>query len=223
MPATSPASSKPLSVARRLPISPFLALFMLLSMDMMFMAIAFANKVFEINEVYYFLDQDWSYAERFQYLKFVACAALIAVMSRARRDGRYLACLVVVVYLLIDDALGVHENVGSMATAALGLNSAFRLRGQDFGELLVTGAAATVAIVLLAIARRHADRTFTRFAGGFLGCLMLLGYFGVFIDMLHIALATGPVADFNLAMLEDGGEMVAATLMTHFILVETGG
>jgi hypothetical protein len=90
------------------------------------------------------------------------------------------------------------------------------LRAVDFGELIAVTGAGIALFGAMAIAYRVADTESKDFTHRQLPWLGLLIFFGVVVDMVHIqiqALAS-PRLTFLAAILEDGGEMIAASFLT---------
>ncbi len=167
------------------------------------------------------LEREHSYAETFQYSKWISIALSCAYLLWRRREAVYAAICVIFVYFLLDDSVAIHETIGSWVAPAFGAERIFRLRPQDFGELVVVAAA---AIFLLAAfwltygwSRRPATRAFARQAGTL---IVLLAAFGIGLDMLHSALVAGALGrtalDPVLVLLEDGGEMIVASVMAFW-------
>jgi len=92
------------------------------------------------------------------------------------------------------------------------------LRGQDFGELGVSLAAGTVLLGLMVVVYWKADNSdgSRRFTQRQLPWLAVLIFCGVVVDMLHIQIGIfgSPVLALILVVIEDGGEMVAASFLT---------
>ena len=87
------------------------------------------------------LKRDHGYPEIYQYVKELWVVLLLAwIMMRSRTIG-YAAWVLMFAYLLLDDALGIHEKLGHKLGALLGLPSLLEIRPADFGELAVSAGA----------------------------------------------------------------------------------
>lgn len=164
---------------------------------------------------FFSVEKDRGFAEIYQYVKlFWASALLLAIFARVRA-GIYFAWSAVMGYLLMDDALGLHELLGRMAVAHLNLQPAWALRAQDFGELLVVAVIGTVLMALLAWWHFRADASSRSDSWRLLQLLLLLAVFGVVFDLAHSMAGTGTPGALA-ALLEDGGEMVVVSLITAY-------
>lgn len=165
--------------------------------------------------IFFSIEKDRGFAEIYQYVKtFWATALLMAVYLRVR-TGIYLAWGVVTGFLLMDDALSLHESLGRIAVASFDLQPAFALRSQDFGELMVVGVIGATLLALVAAMHRRADAPARAHSWQLLQMLLLLAVFGVVFDLVHSMAGSGTPAAF-VALLEDGGEMVVMSLIAAY-------
>jgi hypothetical protein len=161
---------------------------------------------------------DRSIPEFWQYAKWAALALLLSILFMDRRSLVYMAFAILFLYFLIDDSMMVHENFGATLARYFGFRPAFRLRAEDFGELLVTGIASIFLFGFLIISHlRESSKDVRRFARVMFLLVVALAAFGVGTDMLDI-MVPWPIVRMILELIEDGGEMVVATLMVIFVL-----
>lgn len=174
------------------------------------------------------VEADGGYAEKLQYVKWSAAALLLLALTLTRRRLIYIAWSVVFLYFVADDATSLHEQVGHWLAEELQLESiqqaylawfpGLYLRPRDFGELAVVLAVATTiaAMLLFSWPPRMAKRD-RLVAVYLLLWLALFAFFSVGIDMVHI-MALDPITGFTpttylLGIVEDGGEMICASLL----------
>ncbi len=158
------------------------------------------------------IDKEWSYAEFFQYLKWGWLTAMFVWLAVTRRSLNALAWSAAMAFLLVDDARQVHETVGEWAAGRFGMSS-------SVGEVLSTGSSAAGLTALIAWTARRgsaADRSFSR---SFLAYCVFLGVCGVGVDFVHPA-SKNAVLAYVFDVLEDGGEMVAASAMVSRVFRE---
>ena len=124
-------------------------------------------------------------------------------------------------YLLLDDALQIHERGGTLVAARLGLMHAFRLRGKDFGELAVSAAAGILLLPLLIWAYRSGSQMFRKVSQDLILLILVLVFFGVVIDMVGIAIQAGKGVGFIMGVIEEGGEMIAVSLILWYVFLRT--
>jgi hypothetical protein len=161
----------------------------------------------------FYVDTEGGFGECFQYAKLGVTAGLLLLIYARRRAPSYLALAVVFAYLLLDDAFQIHEFVGLHLVSRLGLAGLVGARPQDSGELIVMAATGSVLLAQLALAYRASGTEDRRPVPVYLALLILLAFFGVFVDMLHMALR-GIVT--GLALVEDGGEMLVVSLIVAY-------
>jgi hypothetical protein len=159
-----------------------------------------------------------SFPEYYQYAKWLACTALCTWAFARRRDALYLAWAALFLYLLLDDALELHEKIGISIAKSLAFVPALGLRAKDFGEIAVTLIAGLLLIGLIAICHRRSDDDRARaLTWALLPWLGLLVFSGLFMDMAHgmiRAFGGGQLAVMISGVFEDGGEMIAASFLT---------
>lgn len=154
-------------------------------------------------------------AEKFQYVKWALLSTMLACRAIFSRSSMPGAWAVLFLYLLIDDSQQIHERFGELISLAWHFHPMLGLRAQDFGELIVT-AIATVPLALLIgtiyIFSRERERIFCR---TMLLLLIALAFFGVVVDMIDI-IAPWRSLQLALGIIEDGGEMIVASLMVAY-------
>ncbi|MBK8985151.1 MAG: hypothetical protein IPM39_03575 [Chloroflexi bacterium] len=165
----------------------------------------------------FYLDVDGGYPEWVQYLKFGSLAALMALLFRRQRAPLYLFWLALFAYLLLDDALRLHEVAGLWLAETAVLPPLLTLRPQDLGELgfsAVIGLALLTALVLTYQFSRPQAR---RFSQGLLLALAALAFFGVAADMVQVMvlpwLRPYPFLRELFVAVEEGGEMMTVSVM----------
>ena len=197
----------------------------LLAIDLLFGLLHFLLLTDLLSSASFSLESDRGYPESYQYMKILLAVGLLAAVFRQTRVPAFASWALLFLYLLIDDAFSIHETVGAHAAAAFGYLPALGLRAQDFGELTVS--ATSAALLLLPLAYFYSrgaapDRAASRHL---LLLLASLAFFGIFVDMLHVAIDAGWKVRFLLGAIEDGGEMVTMSVMAWyaFLLHENDG
>ncbi len=163
--------------------------------------------------------RDHGYAEFFQYVKeFWIILLTLSVFSKTREMG-YIAWAIVWAYLLLDDSLRIHENLGAIMAYKLNLVPTLGLRAQDLGELVVTATSLTFLSILIGIYYSQGSSMFRKISGDFLLLLATIAFFGVFVDMADIAIKLGSTVKSLLVVVEDGGEMMAISMLAWYIFL----
>ena len=164
------------------------------------------------------IESDGSIPELFNYLKWAASAVACAYAFSRRREPLYLAWAMLFSYFLLDDANRIHEQLGNRLATAFDLGPALALRGQDFGELAVSLTVGTVLLSVMAVVYWRADNfdDSKRFTQRQLPWLAVLIFCGVVVDLLHVQIGIFrlPTLTLIFGVIEDGGEMIAASVLT---------
>jgi hypothetical protein len=161
------------------------------------------------------VNMDGGYPEVFQYVKEAGIAIGLLVLYLRRRSPLYLVWSGAFFYLLLDDALQIHERLAdrfAQLTAQVQLPTVLVLRARDIGELLVAGSVGGLILLCLAFAYVGAaapDRRVTRALFALLGLLALVG---VVLDTAASALAS-----WWIGFLSDASEMLAITAVVWYV------
>jgi hypothetical protein len=199
----------------------------LIGIDFLFVVVFFAYAVYAVfyNQDASLLESrwalgDWSYSEMFGYLKMVVIIFLLVSIQQIWKRPIYLAFTLIFTFALLDDALRVHERLGSRIVQALTLQPIGGLGAQDLGELLVwtiVGVPLLAGAIAAAIGSPREDR----YNGVLLlGMLAVLALFAVVADMVHVMQMSafrGANTLFN--MIEDGGEQVTLSLICGLVIL----
>jgi hypothetical protein len=168
--------------------------------------------------VQFFISQDHSFGEFFEYALTISCAAMLFIMWRRLGATAYLANAAMMAWLTLDNAMEFHEAFGHWAAPAIPLPAGSPVAANDVGEMLFFALVGGfwligLASALFAAQPRAAARSLYIAAG--IGCAAV---FGVFVDMV---VTWGPhtIAMLNLeTWLEDGGEFAFINL-TFLVVV----
>lgn len=153
----------------------------------------------------------------FQYIKeFWIAIALFTICWRTR-EGIYATWALLFIYLLGDDALRFHERGGWLLVSEWHyFGPAFGLRAVDFGEHAISAAAGSVFLVLIGYFYTRSSNSAKNISKDLMLLLGVLVFFGIFTDMVHSLFRNLPLRD--LITIEDGGEMVAMSLIASYVV-----
>ncbi len=198
-------------------------LLVMLAIDLAFVFLYFLVFLTDMtNNPLFSLETDRGYPEIYQYIKAFSIVVLLgSVLLRTRVIG-YSAWCLLFLYLLLDDALGIHESVGNYIAVNMAFAPAIGLRARDFGELAVSAIAATLFLIPLALFYVRGPGAFKRASEHLLLLLVALAFFGVLVDLLHVAVKLGWKVTFLLGVVEDGGEMVVMSIMAAYVFLLYG-
>lgn len=189
-------------------------LVMLIVIDSALIAFHLSMKYLGHPEEYVFdLGADRSYGEFFQYVKNVWAILLLALLALRRRAGVYVAWAIVCAYFLIDDAFQLHERAGWAAHAAFpGVSAAMHVA--ELAWLAGVGLLLTGVVIAAHLRAAPEDRAVSAVLVVLFGVLIV---FGVVVDAVHHLVFPARVFDAPFTTLEDGGELLALSLVVAFL------
>ena len=206
-----------------------LALVLLLSADLTLIT---AHVIWSYEDWAWDIEADTGYAESFQYLKWAAASLLLFILAWRRRASIYAVWAMFFLYLLLDDSLSLHKRSGGWLSRALDLRTFegfyhrhfeyFFLQAHDFGELIFATAVGLALAVALYLSWPGRDALRERRVMKWLvAWVLLFAFFAVGVDMLHVmAWEIYPPAIDVLLVVEDGGEMICASLLVAGLIFE---
>lgn len=162
------------------------------------------------------LEVERSASEYYQHGKELLAAILAALLYARRRDALYLCWAGLFGYLLLDDALQVHERIGALMAAQWLPTQVLSLEARFVAELVVSGSAGLAFLVALAASWRHGTPGGQGLSIRLLAALAVLAAFGVAADALHSIVTSNPW-HYRLGMLEDGGELLAMSVILWLV------
>jgi hypothetical protein len=207
-------------------------LILLIMLDLVFFVIHYINALTPLlNSDKFSIGIDRGYAEIFQYIKFASVIILMALILKKTGTKSYLAWILVFAYLLVDDSVRLHDRFGSYVAINLNFDPPFGMRLLDIGELLVSACAALILIPALVMAYKRGSTLFKENSENLILLLGLLVFFGIGMDMIHVAIISKIPENLMrgvnsiLGLLEDGGEMLSASLILwySFLLMRRNG
>lgn len=209
-------------------------LLLLVSTDMAFIIFHAFHKISSfLPDKLYSLGTDRGYSEVFQYAKLYWIVILFGVLWLRTRQGIYFIWMLLYAYLLCDDAIQIHEIVGEAIAQRLALAGAFSLRPEDFGELIVSGIVGLTFFIFMPMLYIKSTKNAKNASLDLTVLFGVLVFFGVLVDMLHMTAGGGRLeaesgvvqeggsilglyAKGLLGMVEDGGEMLAVSLVCWY-------
>jgi hypothetical protein len=191
-------------------------LFLLLATDLMFVLVhAIRANTTLIASNMYALNRERGYAEAFQYIKFYWIVLAMSVLFWRTRAAVYAGWMALFAYLLLDDALQIHEEGGRVVAERMGYRELLGLRAVDFGELTFVAVVSVLLLGLIAIGYWRSGPDARTASKGMVVLVAALGLCGVVFDVLHQLARRTRFADwFTIA--EDGGEMVVVSVICAY-------
>jgi hypothetical protein len=176
-----------------------------------------------LEDARFLVTSERGFGEWFQYGKGLALAAGLLFIARSRRSPASFALALIFGWVTLDDALMLHERAGVRLAGVMPAHAWLPLRPQDLAELFVLGAIGlAVATTLLTLWRFGPTRDRPMLAAAALG-LLVLGFFGVGLDVAHALAPREHWVRATLAVIEDGGEMIVLSgLAATIVFVHQG-
>jgi hypothetical protein len=159
------------------------------------------------------ISEDHGLPESFNYAKWFVIVTCLAATFRRTRVPLFASLATIFLLLLLDDSLRIHEQVGDRLA---------NLTGWDqLGELIAFIGLGMISLAILVPGLWNLPRAVWPQAVRFIGVLLGLAVCGVVIDFAHasidlLGLPMGRLSDRVLGLVEDGGEMLLASLATAY-------
>lgn len=160
------------------------------------------------------ISQDRGLGEAYQYAKTLWALLLILGCYNHRRETAALIWGLILGMILLDDIFQIHEVGGIYLAQTFHLAAKYGLQARDWGEIV--WAFGWGLMVLLGILKTHLalSQNRRRYYVCLFKILILYGFCSVVMDMVHVLVASSRWLEQFSILLEDGGEMLAMSLMT---------
>jgi len=194
-----------------------LLLLLILSADLAFILLHTVNATPLLSSDLFDLAAAGGHAKTYHLIKLFWVIVLLAHVLRATRHSGYLSWILVVLFLFLDDAFQLHQVIGrSIAQNFAAVQFPYlSLQPRHFGEWAIFAIMAAFLSAVVALAYWRGTRTFKKVSIDLLLLMMAFVFFGVVVD-LAAAMRLGPVIEFVLGTVEDGGEMVVVSLLLWY-------
>ena len=189
-------------------------LILLLFADLLFMLIhVLYSKHLLVTNFLLSIETDQGYAEVYQYIKEYWIVLLLCLLAIKMSQVIYFAWSTLFLYLLLDDSLEIHESLGKQLVDYYGLQSAFSLRAQDFGEIFVSIFFGLLLFSFIGITYLLSDFTAKKISKQLFILVIFVAFFGIVVDTIHV------IAPWKttLSLIEDGGEMLLMSIIFWYV------
>lgn len=167
------------------------------------------------------VSHDGGLPEIFQYVKFTIVLLIIMYLVFQKKRIFFFCWFVLFLVMLLDDAFKIHETSGKFLVTYLDIQPFMGLDSVNYGELLYALFAGIIILPLMVYCYFSGDGSYRK---SFLDLTLLLSillFFGIIIDMLHSYFWYVYPLGGILGLLEDGGEMIALSLIAWYLLFIT--
>jgi hypothetical protein len=172
----------------------------------------FVNDLFTITE-------DGKLGEIYQYIKEIGIVIAVSLLVFGKKELRsFIGWGILFIYILIDDALGIHELLGEQFEKFPDLLPSIGLSNKDLGELV---AYAVFGIIFSAVLIYGYFNTLKERSTDFQVLVILfvvLLFFGVFVDIFISSLFDNYVVGKAVHIIEEAGEMIAVSMILWFVI-----
>ncbi|MDT0632205.1 hypothetical protein [Rubrivirga litoralis] len=159
-------------------------------------------------------------SERYQHVKLLLIVVGGVWLYRERRQPVFAALAALFAAVLIDDVATLHESMGLVLVAPLGLEPAYGMRARDFGEIVFLASWAVPLMVVAAVAYTRSDARARYVARMTAAAVVALAFFGVGADAFHRVgnfwvdeYGLDLKLKFVMSAFEEGGELVVTSVM----------
>jgi hypothetical protein len=171
----------------------------------------------------FFLGREESYAETLQHGKEGFIVLLLGLLAARQRSFLYLIWALLFLYLGLDDALEIHENLGYVLSNELGFSPIFGLGTQALGELTVWAFFGFFFFTAIATTYRFSPDRLSKEQSRYLFMLLILFAIPTIAldmghDMVHKMWPSWQL-QILLTIPEDGGELFALSVIVWYVLL----
>ncbi|MBL8050246.1 MAG: hypothetical protein JNM46_03410 [Anaerolineales bacterium] len=170
---------------------------------------------------------DRSLGESFQYLKEYWILLIFLWLIFKNKQYFYTGWVMLFLYLLLDDMLSFHEGLATFALQMLNIDPFYviagELRYQDYGELGVSVFFGILLLTTIGFSYWRGTKEVRTIFHYLFGGLLLIVFFGVVNDFANRIFAEdGSKVLYELTrLIEDGGEMLAMSVMCWYVYTLT--
>ena len=195
-------------------------LVLLLLFDLLFVSLSLINYFKHLESSKLNIINEAGYAEVYQHIKFLLVIVLLIYIALKNASARYLTWAGVFTYFLLDDFLQIHERFGNKIASSITFIPPLGISHQAFGELVISLIAFLIMFAVLVQAYRGSgSTTFKKISLDMALLIIVLAFFGVFIDVANTAIKIGWKTRFLLWYVEEGGELVTVSFILWYIFL----
>ena len=174
------------------------------------------------------LNAETGLASIWNYGKLMASTTALVLIWKREKGVSLIIMAGLFLFLLLDDFYEIHDHLARTLGERISIDAFDSLHPQNRGELFVYSGILAIAAPLLWFAVKRVTPLSRAFVGALAAGVIMIGLFGVAVDVLHGAIdATlggfseliGKIFNRLMTILEDGGEMIAMSVCFWLCLV----
>lgn len=179
--------------------------------------VAFLRDMIAVRPDFWNIDRDWSAGEILNYIKWLILAFVFFTAYLRDKAMMMMSLGLVVLILLADDSLQLHETLGPNVVHAIGLQNVMGEKAYTFGSLAIWGALGVLVLALTWMGWRTASSSLRKQLYPVFAYFCAIIFCAVGIDAIHELFDFPKVIKGLLGILEDGGEMLFLTAMARHV------
>jgi hypothetical protein len=191
-------------------------LILLLCADFVFIVVHICFDMNILSNGLFSIERDLGYAEIYQYIKEYWIVILLLILAIKNPNIVYCSWASLFTYFLLDDSLQIHAKLRHSLVSRFGFQPMFHLRARDFGELIVSLFFGFLLFTFISASHWYSRHRTQQISKNLFILVIFLVLFGVFVDMLHVAIPFWRVKKLC-GLVEDGGEMVIMSLIVSYV------
>ena len=181
---------------------------------------AFLKEMIAIRPDFWNIDRDWSAGEILNYIKWLILAFVFLTAFLRDRAVMMLSLFLVVLILLADDSLQLHETLGPNVVQAIGLQHTLGEKAYTIGSMVIWGGLGVVVLAITMFGWRSASSSLRKQLYPVFAYFFAIIFCAIGIDAIHELFDFPKVIKGVLGILEDGGEMLFLTAMTRHVWIK---
>ncbi len=196
-------------------------LYVLLATDLFYMCLHILSYIIPwFPKGPFWMMMDGSYPESFQYIKEFWIVLLLAYVATARRLRTLWFWALIFLWLMLDDALQIHEKFGG-TTVGQYISKFYTLSREDiyhYGQFFYALGAGIILLLVGSQLYFFSSPEARKISRNIFALLLLLTFFGVFIDIIsHIITPLKTVLMVHVFnFIEEAGEHIAMSLILFY-------
>jgi hypothetical protein len=205
-------------------------LYALIAADLMFILLhilhSLPENIFPLLKASSFaIDRDAGVAESFQYVKEFWVSLIFIYLVFQRRRFALLGLALLFAYFLLDDMVQIHEKLGDLTAGMFSNLPILRLfpslEADSIGEFFVAGVLGLFFIASISLPYWRSSGTTRQIFHTVFVMLAIFLFFAVGVDFIHDFFGPKIIREI-FALIEDGGEMLAMSVICWFSMSLVG-
>ena len=194
----------------------FIFLILLVFTDIGFVLIYFIDLLSPNPNKMLSIGSDRGFPELFQYIKFSWIIILFTIQTYNKKSLQFFIWAIIFAYFLVDDAFRIHENMGILISSRFSMTPQLGLSAQNIGQIIYIALGGTIILLLVYYSIRSASNNDRKIFYNLTFLMLILIFFGFFIDIANSAFNLRRELRFLMIILEDGGEMVSVSVILWY-------